>query len=594
MAVNSKNHLIVVGDGGGGSFPLQDPGTGAYFDNTRSGTDGLITRFDSRGRVLWSTYFGGSGNDYITAITLAEDDNFWITGYTRSSDFPTQWKSGAYNDGSLNNFQDWFIAKFDSSGKLLYSTYYGGSSFEEEPTSIAYSPSNGHVAICGSMENGWPTYNPGNGAYTTSSFHRGLILQLDSTGQRLWAARIQPGQVAFDSNGNLFYVYGTAWPHTYSGSVPLVNPGGSALYQSYPSLVNQAGAGVHYFAKFDLNYVMNWGTCAYQGANASQVVNIYDIAIDQNDNLVAVGRDTHGMYRVNPGGFYQGAAAGGFDGTLAVFDNSGVPVYDSYYGGSGSKGAEDYLYTIDFNSSNEYLIGGVSRGKTCQSQNITTRNPGNAFYDGIATVGAGSSGALLPLISRFSPATLSGTNNDCVENFQNATFPVEWLTIDAQLVGNGNVQLVWTTASEINNHYFEVERAVDSRSFQKVGRIYGQGDAETSQTYPFEDQDFPAGRLYYRIKQVDLDGTYSYSPTVEVLVTDQPTINVVTEAAAIAIHSDKELEKVECWSITGTLIGSVKPQSQSYRWTTAHLPAGIYLLKVHTREGLLVRKVQVR
>lgn len=93
---------------------------------------------------------------------------------------------------------------------------------------------------------------------------------------------------------------------------------------------------------------------------------------------------------------------------------------------------------------------------------------------------------------------------------------------------------------------------------------------------------------------MDLDGTYSYSPTVEVLVTDQPTINVVTEAAAIAIHSDKELEKVECWSITGTLIGSVKPQSQSYRWTTAHLPAGIYLLKVHTREGLLVRKVQVR
>jgi len=589
VATNSQDHIFVVGDGGGGSFPLTDPGNGAYFDNTRGAVDGLITRFDPQGRVVWSTYFGGSSNDYITDIAIAENDNFWITGYTRSADFPTQAKTGAYFDGSLGGFRDWFVAKFDANGKLLYSTYYGTTNNNDYAYKIACSPTNGNVAVCGSLQ-GTPANITPAGAYASPWSHQGMILEFDSTGQHIWATRFLSGHIAYDSSGNLFY--GARWPNSYPTSVPLANPGGGALSQGYPSFVNRANTGVHYFAKFDVNRALVWGTCAYQSANANQVVNIYDIAIDQNQQLVAVGRATHGLYRVNTGGYYQSSRAGGFDGTIQVFSNNGVPMYGSYFGGNGSNGAEDYMYTVAVNSGNEYLTGGVTRTLSCSNQNIPTRNPGNAYYDGIST--PSTPGSLLPMISRFSPNAVSGVSNHCVESFLSITFPVEWQEVRASRLSEAAVSLQWSTASETNNHYFEIERGIDGRSFSYVGKIYSEGDSQEPQSYSFLDENAHGKRYYYRIRQIDLDGSFSYSKTVDVAFTPEARTSLFVEQAHLYIRSTLPIQRIECWSLTGSQMGTTSPQHTSYRWPTAHLPAGMYVFKVYTEDGLHLLKAQVR
>jgi hypothetical protein len=95
--------------------------------------------------------------------------------------------------------------------------------------------------------------------------------------------------------------------------------------------------------------------------------------------------------------------------------------------------------------------------------------------------------------------------------------PVKLVDFTAQAAPGGrSAQLAWTTASEVNNAYFDVERSLDGATYAQLGRIAGQGGKTTVTAYTFVDQQElgtqPANLVYYRLRQVDLDGTATYSP----------------------------------------------------------------------------------
>ena len=95
--------------------------------------------------------------------------------------------------------------------------------------------------------------------------------------------------------------------------------------------------------------------------------------------------------------------------------------------------------------------------------------------------------------------------------------PVELTTFTATTSGEA-VTLQWQTASETNNAGFEVERATGDGAFERIGFEPGAGTTAEAQTYRFTDAAVPyeAGTLGYRLKQVDTDGAFEYSPTVEI------------------------------------------------------------------------------
>ena len=91
--------------------------------------------------------------------------------------------------------------------------------------------------------------------------------------------------------------------------------------------------------------------------------------------------------------------------------------------------------------------------------------------------------------------------------------PVELTEFTARSAGP-DVELRWTTAAELNNKHFEVERSFDGRTFDKIGQVAGQGTTSNGATYAFSDKNagrYQAGLLYYRLKQVDTDGTQAYT-----------------------------------------------------------------------------------
>jgi hypothetical protein len=93
--------------------------------------------------------------------------------------------------------------------------------------------------------------------------------------------------------------------------------------------------------------------------------------------------------------------------------------------------------------------------------------------------------------------------------------PVELTSFIATTSGN-NVKLSWSTATELNNSGFEVERRTANGEWRKIGFVKGAGTTTTAQNYSYVDKELSVGKYYYRLKQVDFDGSYEYSKSVEV------------------------------------------------------------------------------
>ncbi|MCH7964646.1 MAG: S8 family peptidase [Bacteroidetes bacterium] len=95
--------------------------------------------------------------------------------------------------------------------------------------------------------------------------------------------------------------------------------------------------------------------------------------------------------------------------------------------------------------------------------------------------------------------------------------PVE-LTLFSGRYINGSVQLEWTTATETNNFGFEVQKRYDNTSYEKIGFVPGNGTTTNGMQYSFEDNDLFAGRIFYRLKQLDFNGEFEYSSEILVEV----------------------------------------------------------------------------
>ena len=102
--------------------------------------------------------------------------------------------------------------------------------------------------------------------------------------------------------------------------------------------------------------------------------------------------------------------------------------------------------------------------------------------------------------------------------------PVELSVFTATAQGPATVRLAWATASEKNSAAFEVERSLDSRMFAPIGTVAAAGNSSTPHRYELLDTKLPASTLlYYRLKQVDQDGTFSYSPVRTVALSGAAT-----------------------------------------------------------------------
>lgn len=110
-------------------------------------------------------------------------------------------------------------------------------------------------------------------------------------------------------------------------------------------------------------------------------------------------------------------------------------------------------------------------------------------------------------------------------NFNVSPLPIELISFEA-IYKNNNVVLNWSTASEKNNAYFTLEKSKNGLLFEAFERIKSLGNSSTRTDYISKDNDPGSGRMYYRLKQTDADGTFSYSNIVDLDISAEESIRV--------------------------------------------------------------------
>lgn len=128
------------------------------------------------------------------------------------------------------------------------------------------------------------------------------------------------------------------------------------------------------------------------------------------------------------------------------------------------------------------------------------------------------------------------------------TLPVELTFFEGKAIDK-QILLSWQTATEINSDYFEIERSIGATNkFEAIGRLEAAGSSNSRQDYEFWDENPTANQtLYYRLKQVDFDGTETYSKiqTVEMRFTEVTIYpNILTSGTPLTIDLEKEKEEL--------------------------------------------------
>lgn len=474
LAIDNAGNVYIAGFTAGAGIPTLS--AGGYFDNTFNGVqDFFVLRFTNTGVLNWSTYFGGTAADVAQAITADNSGNIYLTGYTKSTNFPTQAWGGAYLDVTQNgngSFGYWegdiFIVKFSGATNLIWSTYYGGGPWFStigggdwgEDITI---DRNGNIIVvgCTSSQVNFPTKTWG-AAYVeaaTGSNENGFLLKFSNTGVLLWATGFMPyglvSSVTTDSNDNIF-IAGHA--SNLTPTTGLKNPGGGAYFQS----VNAGFGSDVFIAKFSAAGILQWST--FYGGNGWEDLfeifnsnpsatntgaqvdvddcgNVYLLFASTSDNLPVLNSGCSyfdntfdGATNFSPGSFPYTC-----DHYIAEFSNIGVLKWATYLGGDGWE-ARPFM---DFDINGILYIVGEWQSTIAFPPLL---NPGgSAYFDN--TFGGSDDGTLYKFVPDRMQETSSQVNASPCSCNGTATVNLTCGTAPFSYVWNNGVQLLNSSAT---------------------------------------------------------------------------------------------------------------------------------------------------
>lgn len=176
----------------------------------------------------------------------------------------------------------------------------------------------------------------------------------------------------------------------------------------------------------------------------------------------------------------------------------------------------------------------------------------------------------------------------------NTILPIELTYFKGQVLKTGN-QLLWQTNSELNNKGFYIQRAMDGIKWEDLSFVSGKGSSATINNYNWMDETPLSLTNYYRLKQLDNDGSFSYSPIISMgkkktqglLLYPNPTYDMLNYQ-----YDDDDLSqitRVQIYDATGKLMQQTKHINGSF--SMQDLPSGLYLFVMNTNNGSLQQRI---
>ncbi len=205
---------------------------------------------------------------------------------------------------------------------------------------------------------------------------------------------------------------------------------------------------------------------------------------------------------------------------------------------------------------------------------------GNSLTTGNITTGTVKSADIITQFSPFTLGTIDDTN----------LLPVTWLSFDVKYnQEQENVLLEWTTATEYQNQSFVVERSENGIDFKEIGVKKGNSDSRSIKKYQFWDFELLYCKTYYRIKQIDTNGDFSYSTTKMIETKNDKKLGITNYQNKTILYSnlnESTKAKVMIYDMTGNTVGLfevfLKKGQNEFLLPLYNISKTVYVYKIET------------
>lgn len=240
------------------------------------------------------------------------------------------------------------------------------------------------------------------------------------------------------------------------------------------------------------------------------------------------------------------------------------------------------------------LQGGLPLGGVYSGNGVTVN--GGLYYFNPSIAGLG-----LHSLS-YTYTSPDNCNGNCLIQalvLDESILPVELLSFEANVVGK-KVFLDWETASEFNNDRFEVERSTDIITWEHLGSVTGAGTTSIKTSYQFVDNSPLIGVSYYRLKQVDFDGSEEYSPINQVEFKEDLSVQKVNwhpnpSKGELIIIPNEEINWVVLTDMSGRAVMTLNYNTVNQSSISlGDLPSGIYLISFISDRVLQTDKLVIQ
>ncbi|HEV3197908.1 MAG TPA: SBBP repeat-containing protein [Bryobacteraceae bacterium] len=387
VAVDSTGNAFIAGVTSSTNFPTANAYQGSFHGGSSGGfnppSDFFVSKFNPTGTaLLYSTYLGGSGNETVsagvttgTASMLAIDlaGNAYITGLTASTtDYPVTAANAYQPTLPQGQTGSSVLSKLNSSGSLVYSTYFGGQFAVSNAVAV---DNNGNAYLAGSVSangSGFPgTPNALTGAFTPTDFYEAFLAKINTN---LAGANSLQYATFFGRN-----TFGTAVAVDNAGGVYLAGSlpvfafsGEGSIQTKNPLYAVPGGGGDAYLAKFDPTQsgVASLVYSTYFGGSGADVLT--GVATDSNGNVYIGGSTASNNLPTTAGAYQQFPPlpqGPPMDLYVAKFNSTGTAAsYVTYIGGNGSDTMS--AFAVD-PSGNAVLTGSTSSSNFPQVNGLT-------------------------------------------------------------------------------------------------------------------------------------------------------------------------------------------------------------------------------
>ncbi|MCW3086336.1 MAG: Protein of unknown function precursor [Bacteroidetes bacterium] len=240
-----------------------------------------------------------------------------------------------------------------------------------------------------------------------------------------------------------------------------------------------------------------------------------------------------------------------------------------------TNGSSNVNVTLSWNTPRSCSVSGLPDLLVARWDGTMWKDHGNGGTTGSTSAGTVITSAAVTAFSPFTLASISALN----------PLPIELLSFKAKANDNTTVLLNWSTATEINNDFFTLERSENALDFTPVTKIKGAGNSTTQNNYNYTDK-FPVNGInYYRLKQTDFDGKTSYSGIVSATITEALSQTVYPNPATDQLNirlSSAAAVSFEITDLRGVVLfrsGEQNPDKNIFTIELNTLPAGTYILK---------------